>query len=56
MPKFRVTATQMTYLEIEVEADNAQEALEIGRNTDGGDFQETGLGDWTVNGAFEVTL
>ena len=54
MPKFRVTATQMTYLEIEV--DNAQEALEIGRNTDGCDFQETGLGDWTVNDAFEVTL
>jgi hypothetical protein len=45
MPKFIMEATMFTFLKLEIEAENEEEAYLIGKKTDGGDFIEVG-GDW----------
>jgi hypothetical protein len=45
MPKFIMEATMFTFLKLEIEAENEEEAYLIGKKTDGGDFIEVGS-DW----------
>jgi hypothetical protein len=55
--KYRVNATMTTDLYVIVEADSEDEALEIARNMDGGEFIEDerwGSGDWNIEDAAPV--
>lgn len=55
MAKFRVRAKVTTYCYLEVDANNADEAMEIGEETDGGDFiTENSDGDFEVIEAKEI--
>ena len=47
-------SNNVTYEYIDVEADSKEDALEIGMNTDGGDFKQTDLGDWNIDFVTEV--
>ena len=46
MAKFRVKYRSIDYVYLDVEADTFEEAKEIAKNTDGGEFIEGGIGDW----------
>lgn len=55
---YRVLATMETDLYLDVEADSREEAMEIGENTDGGDFIEVqgpASGSWNVYDALVLT-
>ena len=54
MATYRVHASYTAYCYIDVEADSKEDALEIGMNTDGGDFKQTDLGDWNIDFVTEV--
>ena len=51
--RFTVQASYTTFLDATVEADTIEQALDIARNMDGGDFKDTGLGDWSIDNIFE---
>lgn len=52
---YRVTAVMEIDLHIDIEADNAQEAFEIARDIDGGDFlREENGGDWRLCDVFKI--
>ncbi|MEP2668927.1 MAG: hypothetical protein ABJH04_08025 [Cyclobacteriaceae bacterium] len=55
MKHFRVLATMETDLYLDVMAKDKEAAMEIGRNTDGGDFIAQEGGDWSVYDAIERT-
>ena len=46
--KYIITASSISYYKLEVEADSSDEAWQIGKDADGGDFKEIGLGDWEI--------
>jgi len=46
MAKFRVYARSIGYCYLDVEADNEEQAMEVAREADGGDFHDDGIGDW----------
>ena len=46
MAKFRVKYRSIGYVYLDVEADTLEDAKEIAKNTDGGEFIESGVGDW----------
>lgn len=50
MPKFKVTAKVTTYCHIIVEAKDENEAYDIAKETDGGDFftEEDTTGGWEI--------
>ena len=50
---FKVQASYTTFLDATIEAENIDEAREIAYNMDGGDFKDTGLGDWNIDNIFE---
>jgi hypothetical protein len=53
MPKFIMEATVFTFLKLEIEAENEEEAYLIGKyKTDGGDFVEVGS-DWEYGDIYE---
>jgi hypothetical protein len=52
--KFMVSASFVSYCEIEVEADSLDEAKDIAYNLDGGDFSHSGYGDWNIDEVFEL--
>jgi hypothetical protein len=59
MPKFRVIASYLTFCELELEADNEDEAWELAREADGGDFEPLKgrwqeLNDWHLDSINEV--
>lgn len=55
MKKFRVLATMYVDLELEVEAKDADEAYQIARDTDDGEFAECHCsGDWVIGDVMEV--
>jgi len=55
MKKYKVTASYITYCTVEVEAENEDQAYEIAREMDGGDFKESNeLGDWHINDIQEI--
>ena len=49
MKKYRIEASYITYLWLEVEAENLAEAKDIAYNADGGDFKESGFSDWNID-------
>ena len=56
MKKFKVTACYYTYCTAEVEAETEDQAFEIARDMDGGDFTASGDNyDWHINQVKEVT-
>jgi hypothetical protein len=55
MKKFIVTASFVSYCEVEIEADNLDEAKEKAYELDGGDFSQSGYGDWNIDDILEVT-
>jgi hypothetical protein len=48
MKKYKVTAQHTVYLSAEVEAESSEQAWELAIALDGGDFEESGFGDWDV--------
>jgi len=54
MKKFKVTAVMTTYLTAEIEAENEDQANEIARDMDGGQFEELDpfSGGWRI---YDVT-
>jgi hypothetical protein len=44
--KYRVFYKSTDYVYLDVEAGSPEEAKEIAKNTDGGEFKEDGVGDW----------
>jgi hypothetical protein len=55
MKTFMITASFVSYCEIEVEAENLDEAKEKAYNLDGADFKHSGYGDWNIDDISEVT-
>ena len=54
MPKYKVTATSMKTLFVEIEAKNKQEAWERGCDMDGGCFEEAGYPDWEMSDVYLI--
>jgi uncharacterized membrane protein YkoI len=55
MKKYKVTASYITYCTAEVEAENSDQAYEIARDMDGGDFtQSKDNYDWHISDIQEV--
>jgi hypothetical protein len=54
MPKYKVTATSMKTLCVEIEAKNRQEAWEQGCDMDGGCFEEAGDPDWEMSDVYLI--
>lgn len=46
--KFTINASYLSYVTAEIEADSFEEALEIYDDMDGGEFEDTGLGEWRL--------
>ena len=53
MKTFKIQASYTTFVEATIEAENLDEAREIAYNMDGGDFKDTGLGDWNIDNIYE---
>lgn len=53
MKTFKIQASYTVFLDATIEAENRDEAREIAYNMDGGDFKDSGLGDWNIDGIFE---
>ena len=53
MPKYKVTATSMTTLFVEIEAKNKEEAWKKGCEMDGGYFEESGS-DWEMSDVYLI--
>lgn len=55
MKTYKVTACYFTYCTAEVQAENEDQAYQIAREMDGGDFKESNeLGDWHINDIQEI--
>lgn len=54
MKTYRVLASYMTYCYLDVEAENADEARELGQEADGGEFKADVYGDWNIDDITEV--
>ena len=48
MKTYRVMAYYTTYVDTFIEAENDDEAWERAHELDGGDFKDSGFGDWDV--------
>lgn len=56
MKKYKVIASSITYYEVEIEAENEDQAYEIGHLMDGGMFKEVpNSSDWCIYKTEEVT-
>ena len=54
MPKYKVTATSMQTLSVEIEAKNKQEAWERGCEMDGGCFEADDNPDWEMSDVYLI--
>ena len=54
MKRYKVMANYVTFVSMEIEAENLDEAMEIAFNADGGDFKNDGFGDWNIDEVIEV--
>lgn len=54
MKKFKVVASSISYYTVEIEAENEDEAWDMAREIDGGDFEPDGDGDWEIYSVAEV--
>lgn len=48
MKSFKVWAKYTSYCYLDVEAEDADEAMEIAEETDGGEYTPTPEGDWEI--------
>jgi len=48
MNKYKVTASSLSYYTLEIEAESEDEALAIGKDTEGGSFKALGGADWVI--------
>jgi len=55
MKKYKVTASFTTVCHVFIQAENMDEALEIARDMDGGQFEPGDMDDWFIESAEEVT-
>ena len=46
---YRVHAKSISYVYLDVEADSEEQALEIADRADGGEFTDSGFGDWVMD-------
>jgi hypothetical protein len=49
MTKYRILASSVEYLYLDIEAENLDEARQIAYDSDGGDYKSQGLGDWQID-------
>ena len=54
MKTYRILASYTTYCHLDVEAENADEAREMGYQADGGDFSSGEYGDWNIDDVVEL--
>ena len=54
MKTYRVEAQYITYVYVDIEAEDADQAWEIASDMDGGDFKESGFGDWGITNVEEL--
>jgi hypothetical protein len=54
MKTYRVEAQYITYVYVDIEAEDDDQAWEIARDMDGGDFKDSGFGDWDITNIEEV--
>lgn len=55
MALYKVLASYVTYLSVDIEADNEAQALDIARDLDGGDFNISGYSSWNIDEAIFQT-
>lgn len=55
MKKFKVTASYITYLSAEIEAESLEEAERLAQDLDGGLFNNDGSEDWNVDAVQELS-
>jgi hypothetical protein len=55
MKTYRVMAQYTTYVDTYIEAENYDQAWEKAHELDGGDFKESGYGDWNIEAVEEKT-
>lgn len=55
MKKFKITASFTSYCHAEIEAETQEEAEQIARDMDGGQFIPADRDDWTIEAVHEVT-
>jgi 5-methylcytosine-specific restriction endonuclease McrBC GTP-binding regulatory subunit McrB len=56
MKTYKVTVSYVSYCHAEIEADSIDEAIELARNMDGGDFiPAQDNDDWSIEDVYEVT-
>jgi len=48
MKTFKATAIYHTLCTVELEAEDEDQAYELARSMDGGDFTNTDIGDWRI--------
>ena len=51
---YRVWAECISDVYVDIEADCKEDALDVARDLDGGDFVDSGEGDWVMGDAYEV--
>jgi hypothetical protein len=49
MKLYKVKASYITYLSIDIEANSAEQAREIAKDMDGGDFNIDCYSDWSID-------
>lgn len=54
MPRFIAYASFVIYSEIEIEAENKEQAYLLAKDIDGADYKHSGYGDWNVDEIYEV--
>jgi hypothetical protein len=54
MKTYKILASYTTYCHLEIEAENEDEAREMGYQADGGDFDISEYGDWNIDDVVEV--
>lgn len=54
MKRFRIWAESISHVYLDVEAETEDEAYEIAKDTDGGEFIEDGFGDWILGDVVEL--
>jgi len=55
MKKYEVIATTISYHKLIIEAENDDEAWDMAREADGGDFELHDQGNWEIYGVKEIT-
>jgi hypothetical protein len=54
MAKFNVYASFVSYSEIEIEAENKEQAYLLAKDMDGALFTHSGYGDWNIDEVVEI--